>query len=219
MSLLTYQEARPWARSIKAKVTAREMPPWHIDRNVGIAKFKDDPSLSDAEIATIASWVDGGAPQGNPADLPAPRQFGELDSWYIGKPDLVVTMERPYVLPADGPDNIIDVLVDPHFTEDMYVMAIESKPADARSFKVVHHFTTYLVEEKVIKRERGKASVRAKVEHPFRVIKRQFGLLKVRFRGLAKNTAHVVTLFALSNLWMARKQLMAMTGVVRPKAE
>ena len=70
---------------------------------------------------------------------------------------------------------------------------------------------------KVQKTEFLKASVRAKVEHPFRVIKRQFGLVKVRFRGLAKNTAHVVTLFALSNLWMVRKQLMAMTGVVRPK--
>jgi transposase, IS5 family len=67
------------------------------------------------------------------------------------------------------------------------------------------------------KAERRKASVRAKVEHPFRVIKRQFGLTKVRFRGLAKNTAHVVTLFALSNLWMARKQLMAMLGAVRAK--
>jgi IS5 family transposase len=72
--------------------------------------------------------------------------------------------------------------------------------------------------KRVQKQEHRKASVRAKVEHPFRVIKRQFGLAKVRFRGLAKNTAHVVTLFALSNLWMARKQLMAMTGVVRPKA-
>jgi IS5 family transposase len=67
------------------------------------------------------------------------------------------------------------------------------------------------------KQEHGKASVRAKVEHPFRVIKRQFGLMKVRFRGLAKNTAHVVTLFALSNLWMARRQLIAMVGAVRPK--
>jgi IS5 family transposase len=65
--------------------------------------------------------------------------------------------------------------------------------------------------------EHRKASVRAKVEHPFRVIKGQFGLVKVRFRGLAKNTAHVVTLFALSNLWIARKQLMDMAGVVRPK--
>jgi len=70
---------------------------------------------------------------------------------------------------------------------------------------------------RVHKREYKKASVRAKVEHPFRVIKRQFGLVKVRFRGLAKNTAHVVTLFALSNLWMVRKRLMAMQGVVRPR--
>jgi len=68
------------------------------------------------------------------------------------------------------------------------------------------------------KREHRKASVRAKVEHPFRVIKRQFGLMKVRFRGLAKNTAHVVTLFALSNLWMARRQLMAMAAVRRRSA-
>jgi IS5 family transposase len=67
------------------------------------------------------------------------------------------------------------------------------------------------------KREHQKASIRAKVEHPFRVIKRQFGLMKVRFRGLAKNTAHVITLFALSNLWMARKRLLAMTGAVRPQ--
>jgi len=68
------------------------------------------------------------------------------------------------------------------------------------------------------KREHRKASVRAKVEHPFRVIKRQFGLAKVRFRGLAKNTAHVITLFALSNLWMARRQLMAMAVVRQPSA-
>ena len=61
--------------------------------------------------------------------------------------------------------------------------------------------------------EKMKAGVRARAEHPFRVIKRQFGLTKVRFRGLAKNTAHVITLFALSNLWMARRQLMAMAAV------
>ena len=70
---------------------------------------------------------------------------------------------------------------------------------------------------RVQKQEHSKASVRAKVEHPFRVIKRQFGLMKVRFKGLAKNTAHVITLFALSNLWMARKKLMAMMGEVRAK--
>ena len=147
MSLLTYEEARPWARSIKAKVVAREMPPWHIDRNVGITKFKDDPSLTDAEVGIIARWVDSGSPKGNPADMPPPRQFTEIDTWYIGKPDVVVEMKEPFVLPASGPDNIIDILVDPGFSEDMYIMAIESKPMDAKSFNVVHHFTTNLVED------------------------------------------------------------------------
>ena len=71
---------------------------------------------------------------------------------------------------------------------------------------------------RVQKQERRKASIRAKVEHPFRVIKRQFGLVKVRFRGLQKNTGHLLTLFALSNLWMARKRLMALMGAVRPQA-
>lgn len=147
MSLITYQDARPWARSMKQKVTAREMPPWHIDRNVGITKFKDDPSLTDQEISTIAKWVDGGAPMGNPADMPAPRQFSDLDQWFIGKPDIIVTSEKPYILPATGPDNIINMMVDPGFKEDMYIMAIESKPADPASFKVTHHFTTNLVED------------------------------------------------------------------------
>ena len=74
-------------------------------------------------------------------------------------------------------------------------------------------------EKRAIERiEKRKASIRARVEHPFRVIKRQFGLMKVRFRGLVKNTAHVITLFALSNLWMARRRLLAMTGVLRPQA-
>ena len=71
MSLLTYEDARPWARSIRAKVSEREMPPWYIDRHVGIQKFDPDPSLTDAEIATIVKWVDSGAPRGNLADMPA----------------------------------------------------------------------------------------------------------------------------------------------------
>jgi hypothetical protein len=147
MSLLTYDDVRPWARAIKEKVVGREMPPWYIDRNIGISEFKDDPSLSATDIATISKWVDAGAPMGNPADMPAPRDFSNLDQWHIGKPDVVVTMKKPYILPAHGPDNIVNILVDPGFTEDMYVMAVESKPADARSYKVVHHFTTNLVED------------------------------------------------------------------------
>ena len=77
MSLLTYEDVRPWARSIKTKVASREMPPWYIDRNVGIHKFKDDPSLTAEEIATIAAWVDAGAPQGNARDLPPARAFSD----------------------------------------------------------------------------------------------------------------------------------------------
>ena len=75
MSLMTYDEARPWARSIKERVARREMPPWHLDKTVGIRQYKNDISLSDEEIATIVKWVDSGAPQGNPADLPKPLDF------------------------------------------------------------------------------------------------------------------------------------------------
>ncbi len=135
----------PWARSIKEKVARREMPPWHIDRNVGVNRFKDDPSLSDVEIATISSWVDHGSPEGNPADLPAPRVFSNFDKWHIGKPDVIVSMPRPYTLKANGQDEYYDVDVDPHFAEDMYVQAVETKPDTG--FKVVHHADTSLIED------------------------------------------------------------------------
>src|ERR671918_2990180 len=90
MSLLTYEDVRPWARAIKTKVQSRLMPPWHIERNVGIQQFKDDPSLSDAEIAKIAAWVDAGAPRGNAGDMPAPPTFPDDEAWHIGTPDLIV---------------------------------------------------------------------------------------------------------------------------------
>src|ERR1700688_5005485 len=83
MSLLTYEDVRPWAKSIKQKVLAREMPPWYIDKNVGVGHFKNDVSLSDEEIATIVSWVDGGAPKGNPADMPPARKFDDSDKWHL----------------------------------------------------------------------------------------------------------------------------------------
>jgi len=145
MSLLTYKDARPWARSIKTKVALRQMPPWHIDRNVGVSKFKDDPSLSDAEIATISAWVDAGSPEGNPADMPPPRQFTDLDKWHIGKPDIIVSMKNPYMLKAKGGDEFYDVEIDPGFTEDVYVEALETKPDSG--YRVVHHCTTNLIED------------------------------------------------------------------------
>src|SRR5262249_17382607 len=94
MALTSYEEARPWARAIRQKVSAREMPPWYIDRRVGITKFKDDPSLTDKEIDTIVRWVDSGGPKGNPADMPPTPNFADLGLWHIGKPDMLATMPK-----------------------------------------------------------------------------------------------------------------------------
>jgi len=120
MSFLTYEDVRPWARAIKNKVTQRLMPPWHIERNVGIQKFKDDPSLSDAEIATITSWVDGGAPKGSVGDMPAAPTFPDDEAWHIGTPDLIVEIPKPHTVPAAGGDLWIDYIADSNMTEDRY---------------------------------------------------------------------------------------------------
>lgn len=143
MSLLTYEEVRPWARAVKERVVAREMPPWFIDRRVGIRKFKDDPSLTDGEIATIGTWVDRGAPRGNPADAPPPRQFSDLNQWRIGPPDLIVTMPEPYIVKAEGPDAFPNFELDPKLTEDRYIKAVEVKP-DPNTHRVVHHVATHM---------------------------------------------------------------------------
>src|SRR5260370_2851910 len=145
MSLLTYKDTRPCARAITEKVVLRQMPPWHIDRNMGITKFKDDPSLTDAEIAAIVNWVDQGAPLGDPADMPPPRQFSDPDKWHIVQPDLVVSMPRPYKLRANGGDEFYDLDLDPGFKEDMYISAVETQPDSG--FRVVYHSSTKLVED------------------------------------------------------------------------
>src|SRR5262245_8577956 len=75
MSLVTYQEGRPWAQSIASRIKARQMPPWHLDKTIGIQKFKNDRSLSDEQIDTILRWVAAGAPQGDPKDMPAPKTW------------------------------------------------------------------------------------------------------------------------------------------------
>lgn len=144
MSLMTYKDARPWAKSIKQRVVTRVMPPWHIDKNIGIQEFKDDPSLSDAQIALISKWVDDGAPEGNPADMPVAKTFTDADKWHI-RPDFVVAMKKPYMLAAKGGDVFVDVELDPGFKEDMYISAVETKPD--LGFKVVHHATTNLIED------------------------------------------------------------------------
>jgi mono/diheme cytochrome c family protein len=145
MSLLTYRDTRPWVRSIRQRVARREMPPWHIDRTIGIQKFKNDRSLTDEQIATILAWVDGGAPEGDPKDLPPPLQFGNDDEWAIGTPDLIV--KSPEVkLYAKGPDWWPSFTVPTGLTEDRYVMAIETKPSKAGRFNV-HHANVTVTQE------------------------------------------------------------------------
>ena len=145
MSLLTYEEARPWARSMKNRVSQRQMPPWHVDRTIGIRKFKDDPSLSDEEVATIVAWVDGGAPRGNPADMPKPRVFEDTDKWHIGKPDLIVALPKENVIEAEASDWWADFVAESGLTEDRYIKAVEAKPGPGAS-RVVHHAVMYLVD-------------------------------------------------------------------------
>src|SRR5215510_905960 len=128
MALTTYEQVRPWARSIKTRTAKREMPPWFIEKNIGVQKFKDDPSLSDREIATIANWVDSGAPLGNPADMPAPRQYADARGWTIGTPDLIISSAVATVKAA-GPDwfGPLEPPSPTGLTEDRYIKAVEVK--------------------------------------------------------------------------------------------
>jgi hypothetical protein len=138
MPLLTYEDARPWARAIKQQVVQRNMPPWYIDKAVGVRKFKNDPSLGEEDIALISKWVDAGAPMGNPADMPPPRKFDDSARWHIGKPDVVVSLQHPVIVKPSDPDQWLDVPTeDPAITTDRYIQAVEVKPISGP--KVIHH--------------------------------------------------------------------------------
>jgi hypothetical protein len=165
MSLLTYEDARPWARSMKTRTALRNqrgaMPPFFVERNIGIQKFKHDPSLSEAEIAEIAKWADSGAPRGNPADMPPPRQFESADKWTIGEPDLVLRSPEVTV-PVSGPDKWGSLgLVPTGLTEDRYASAVEvrevndipkSGGTNTVGGRFVFHHMTY---SSVVEGERG----------------------------------------------------------------
>ena len=131
MSLITYDDVRPWARAIKNRTGLRDtpgvMPPWFIEKDIGIQRFKDDPSLSDEEIHLIAAWVDNGAPKGNPADLPPPIEFRAADEWEIGEPDLIVSSPS-FEVKGTAPDWWGPVGSSPTgLPEDRYVAALEYK--------------------------------------------------------------------------------------------
>lgn len=142
MSLVTYEEARPWARSIKARVAARQMPPWHIDKNVGIQHFANDRSLTDDQIATIVKWVDSGATKGDMKDMPPPVKWPNEETWnfasLFGEPDLIIKSPA-YTMPAQAQDAWYKPVVSTGLTEPRYVRAIEMRPGTVKGRKITHH--------------------------------------------------------------------------------
>jgi mono/diheme cytochrome c family protein len=136
-SVLSYKDVRPWAKSIKEKIALKTMPPWHADPHYGA--WANDRRLSQTEIDTILAWVAGGAPEGNPKDLPPVPKF--IEGWTIGKPDLVIPLPEAYTLEASGPDEYQYFTVDPGFKEDLYVQSAEARP-DNR--KIVHHIIAFI---------------------------------------------------------------------------
>jgi mono/diheme cytochrome c family protein len=136
-SVLTYKEARPWAKSIREKVANRTMPPWHADPHVG--EWANDRRLTQKEIDTIIAWVDQGAKEGEAKDLPSQPKF--TDGWNIGQPDLVLQMPEEYTLEASGPDEYQYFTIPTNFTEDRYIRAVEARPGNR---KIVHHIVAMI---------------------------------------------------------------------------
>src|SRR5437879_6181860 len=150
MSLVTYNETRPWAAAMKQRVATRVMPPWHLDKTVGIQRFQNDLSLSDEQIATIVRWVDEGAPLGNPKDMPAPKQWPNEDGWQLAKqfgaPDLVID-SGSYTMAAHGQDVWWKPLSDLPITEPRWVRAVEIKPATPGGRRIMHHVLARLQQD------------------------------------------------------------------------
>jgi hypothetical protein len=136
-SLLTYDQARPWAKAIKTAVLQKKMPPWFA--TPGIGKFVNDPSLSQRDAGTLAAWADGGAPLGNPRDLPPERQF--VQGWSIPQPDIVFQLPEPFAVPATGVLEYQYAIVPTGFTQDTWVEQAQAAPTD---YRVVHHIVAYV---------------------------------------------------------------------------
>ena len=147
MSLTTYQEVRPWARSIKNRVVLGEMPPYRYDRHVGIQELEGDLRLSESEIEMIARWVDDGVPLGDPADLPPPIEWPDLNAWTyedeFGPPDLVIKT-KPYTLAAEGSDVWWKPIVPSGLTEDRCMKAVHVKASESGR-GVAHHANSRLL--------------------------------------------------------------------------
>jgi hypothetical protein len=149
MSLRTYDEVRPWAKSIRQRVATRNMPPWHLDKTVGIQEFQNDRSLNDQQIAMVLKWVDSGAPMGDPKDMPAARTWPVGNEWELakvyGEPDLVIK-SSDYTMHAKGQDVWWKPVSDVPITEPRWVRAVEIRPASPAGRKITHHSVAELVQ-------------------------------------------------------------------------
>jgi hypothetical protein len=142
MSLVSYEETRPWAKAIRERVITRQMPPWHIDKTVGIQHFQNDISLTDDQIATIVHWVDIGAPMGDAKDMPPAKEWPNYNNWQLakqyGQPDLVIKSED-YTMPAHGQDAWFRPLTAIPLSEARWVRAVEIRPGTPSGRKIIHH--------------------------------------------------------------------------------
>jgi hypothetical protein len=141
MSLLTYQQARPWAKAIKEAVVLKKMPPWFADPHYG--KFRNDRTMAQKDIDTLVAWADSGAPEGNSKDLPKPAEF--VSGWNIGKPDLILDMPNAFDVPASGTIEYQYVILPLKFTEDRWVQMAEVRPGNRA---VVHHVIAFVRDPK-----------------------------------------------------------------------
>ena len=163
MTLVTYEEVRPWVRLIKVRVSSREMPPWGLDKGVGIQQFINDRSLSDAQIDTIVRWIDAGAPRGDMQDMPPPKQWPSGDRFFLedvlGPPDLVVRA-KPFTMPEQSPDVHLETEVELPLTEPRWLRASETKPS-LRGRRMAHHATTNLIRPQTPEAIAAERAVRA----------------------------------------------------------
>src|SRR5712692_5649344 len=139
MPLLTYEQARPWAKAIKEAVLLKRMPPWYADPHYG--KFSNDRSLSPSEKDTLVAWADGGAREGDAKDLPPLRRF--VEGWNIGQPDMIFEMPNEFQVPASGTIEYQYIVIPTGFTEDKWVQFAEVRPGNRT---VVHHVIAFIRE-------------------------------------------------------------------------
>jgi mono/diheme cytochrome c family protein len=137
MAFRTYKETRPWAKAIKQAVQKGSMPPWFADPKHG--KFANERRMTAEEIATVVTWADSGAPEGNPKDSPTPRKF--VEGWTIGQPDKVISMPKPFPIPASGTIEYQYVILPTGFTEDTWVEKAEVRPGNRA---VNHHVIAFI---------------------------------------------------------------------------